>query len=338
MKRLIILAMLLPAFCCVSLGQNLRTVKGRVVDINGTPVPGVKVTALDSEGACESDDKGNFALQVPYSCREVNAEKKDYFPAKAEIDGSFLILKLKYDTEGVRRREEAARIVEEAKRKMAAEAEAKAVRDSLAAVERARKEAEALAREKKKAEVAELDSKYDERFKNKGLAHSVDVSYMFEAISQHPIIYRYSGEREYGALHLLQLTYTLSWKFNRLVSLGVGAGVLFNSKSITIVNDEFYGAAADFKERRVDVPVFLNLRTNFCRTAVRPYISLTGGFYCLSKTLLVEAGLGCEYRFSKAGAVRIQASANMVPWPEWNDETIRYKSLCAPGVKLGFDF
>lgn len=343
MRRIIALAALLLGLCLVSTGQSLRVVKGRVVDQDGTPIAGAGIRVQDFEGTCISDSKGDFTIQVPSSCRKVRATKPDYLAAETEIDGSFLVLTLQYDSYGVKRRENAVRSAAEAEAKKAE----KVVQDSIAAVEKARKEAQtqaradstAKAKAEKKARRAELDANYDAKFKNKGLSHSISAGYAYEIVSPQAVIYRYSGELEYGALHPFQFTYTLSWKFNRWVSAGIGAGALLNAKSITIVNDEFYGEYGDFKEHRVDVPVFLNLKTNFSRTAVRPYISLTGGVYCLSKTLMAEAGIGCEYRFAKTYAVRFQASVNAVPWPSLTEGgEAAYKTLVAPGVKIGFDF
>lgn len=382
MKRCFALAVLLLGFYCVSFGQAMRTVTGRVVDKDGNPVLGALLTVKSCQDQFKSSPDGNFTFQVPYSCREVKAAKQGYTPAVAEIDGSFLILRLVFDLEGFKREAEArelaikdslrlaaeaakaeadakskaahewivaaekARKEAEAQAKADAAAAAKAERDSLAALEKARREAEARAKAEasakakaeRKAKAAELDAKYDERFKNRGLAHSIDAGYAYELVNTHYIIYKYSGERAYDNLHPLQFTYTLSWKFNRWVSLGVGSGALFNAKSISITNDEF-AYAPEFKEYRADIPVFVNARMNFCRTVVRPYISITGGFYCLSKQVMAEGGIGCEFRFARVGSMHLQASANIVPWPLlMYSGYAAYDILLAPGVKLGFDF
>ena len=254
--------------------------------------------------------------------------------------------------------EEKARKEEEARIKAEAEAKAKAEREArlqaereekarLAAEEKARKEeearlkaeADAKAIAKRKAANQAADKAYDERFKNKGLEHSVDISYAYQ-LSKGEVAFVYSGYRNYGSTHPVELDYTLSYKFNRIVSVGVGVGVLYHLKSIAIIGDDYISAYSSFKEKQVDVPVFANVKIRMLRSNVRPLISLQGGYYCLSGVLYGEAGLGCEYRVTKGLALQLTASVRTCPWPHFIKESgyAKYDMSVSPCIKLGVNF
>ena len=396
---------------CFSLYAQTRTVKGMVVGENDAPLSGVKVYTTIGEETTTGPD-GKFSFSVAFQSRTVFFEFPDYFRVEKEIDGSFLLVRMRIDKDEVARKEKAkkeaeekarkeaerqekerlaaeqaavlaaaraekarldaeeqARKEEEARLKAEAEAKAKAERERLAAEEKARKEeearlkAEAEAKAKaererlaaeEKARKAEADAKakadrkaanqaadkaYDERFKNKGLEHSVDISYAYQ-LSKGEVAFVYSGYRNYGSTHPVELDYTLSYKFNRIVSVGVGVGVLYHLKSIAITGDDYISAYSSFKEKQVDVPVFANVKIRMLRSNVRPLISLQGGYYCLSGVLYGEAGLGCEYRVTKGLALQLTASIRTCPWPHFIKESgyAKYDMSVSPCIKLGISF
>ena len=275
---------------------------------------------------------------------------------KARRDSISAVEKARKDAEAQAKAEEDARIKAEKERLDAIE---KARRDSIATVEQARKEAEAQAKAEEdariKAEKAEeaakvkaakkearqqKDAAYDERFRNKGLEHSIDVQYSY-SLGKCQVFYKYSGLREYGNLHPFELDYTISWRFNRMVSLGVGAGALFHAKSITIKNDQFDPAYGNFKESRWDVPVFANVKFTPLRTRVRPLVCGSGGYYILSKTVLWEGGVGVDIRASRRVAAHLILSVRSTPYPYFNNEDPKsagYKGAISPAVKLGISF
>lgn len=351
--------MLLSAFLFfaampISTAQNLRVVEGRVVNDDGAPIEGAVISIKNYEQTFSSDVYGNFSIKIPYGYNYISAAHPNHIPASAEIDGSYVILRLKYDAAGVKSREEARMKAQQDSIKVAKKAE----KERLAAEEKARKEAEAKAqaeaaaeakaekerlaaeeKARKKVQYRTREDTYNKQFKNKGISHSIDFSYVYEFSSSTCLLYKYSGYRSYDNLSPMQLTYTISYNFNRLVSLGIGGGALYNAKSITIVNDSFESPNEGFREKRLDVPVFLNLRVNMLRTKVRPYVSLSGGYYILSGTPMGEGGLGCEIRFSRRCAFRIQASASLVPWPWCEEDSLAaYIPTINPGIKIGFDF
>ncbi|MBQ7517306.1 MAG: hypothetical protein IJU13_02615 [Bacteroidales bacterium] len=467
MRRLIVLwaAFLLS----VSLYAQTRMVRGMVVGENDAPLSGVRVYTIMGEETTTGPD-GKFAFSVAFQSRSVFFEFPDFFKAEKEIDGSFLLIRMRVDKDAVARKEKArkeaeerarkeaerqeqerlaaeraaimaaalaekarleaeeqarrdeearlraeaeaqakaerearlqaereekarlaaeekARKEEEARIKAEAEAKAKAERERLAAEEKARKEEEArlkaeaeakakaerearlqaereekarLAAEEKarKEEEARLkaeadakakaerkaanqaaDKAYSERFKNQGFEHCVTVSYSYQ-LSKEDVAFVYSGFRDYGSTHPVELDYTLSYKFNRIVSLGVGVGVLYHLKSLSIVGDDYIAAYSSFREKQLDVPVFANLKIRMLRSRIRPLISLQAGCYCMSGVFYSDAGLGCEYRVNKRLAMHLIASVRTCPWPNFSEEmgSAKYKMSMSPCVKLGVSF
>ena len=385
---------------CFSLYAQTRMVKGMAVGENNAPLAGVKVyTALGEETTTGPD--GKFSFSVSYKNRSVFFELTDFFKEEKEIDGSYLLVKMRIDKEEVARKEKARREAEERARKEAerqeqerlaaeqaaiiaaaraekarldaeekarkeeearlkaeAEAKVKAEREArlqaereekarLAAEEKARKEeearlkaeADAKAKAYRKAANQAADKAYDKRFNNKGIEHSVDISYAYQ-LSKGEVAFVYSGYRNYGSTHPVELDYTLSYKFNRIVSVGVGVGVLYHLKSIAIIGDDYISAYSSFKEKQVDVPVFANVKVRMLRSNVRPLISLQGGYYCLSGVLYGEAGLGCEYRVTKGLALQLTVSVRTCPWPHFIKESgyAKYDMSVSPCIKLGVNF
>ena len=229
--------------------------------------------------------------------------------------------------------------IEEQKQKARLEAEEKA---RLAAEEKAKKEAEAKARAEKKRLAAEENSRkdkaYDEQFVNHGLEHSVDISYAY-SLSRGYVRYVYSGYRDVGSTHPVEVDYTLSYRFSRLISVGGGVGLLYHLKSVSILNDDYIPAYEKFREKQLDIPVFARLKLNFLRTKVRPLVNVQAGCYCLSGVFYGEAGVGVEYRMGKQLALQLSASLRTVPWPRFNEQKgASYVISLAPGVKLGVSF
>ena len=146
----------------------------------------------------------------------------------------------------------------------------------------------------------------------------------------------YSGLRHYRNLHALEVDYTFAYKFHRLFSVGAGAGLLFNLKSVTIIEDEMVGDVEGFKEKRLDLPVFLSAKIRPFKTVLRPYIELKGGYYLLSSCLTGEGALGAEYRIGRGISVNVGAFVSMAPYPHL--ENRGYKASLFAGAKLGFSF
>lgn len=384
-------------FVVTALGAfaQTRIVRGFVTNENGAPMDGVTITAQTGEQFTTAAD-GKFQFPVSFHCKTLTFSLANYFAATVDIDGSYLMVPMKYDNtaeleaeraeqeriaaeekarkeaEEKARKEEEAKAKAEKEAKLAAEkaaaaallAREKAIRDSLhfeqmkqkakleeekrqkeaeekarkEAEEKARKEAQAKAQAERKEQISALDKAYDDKFSNHGLEHSIDVSYSY-SLSTGRIVFFYSGIRDYGSTHPVELDYSLSYKFSRAISLGGGIGVLYHLKSVSIVGDDYIRVYQDFREKQLDVPIFARLKLNFLRTKVRPTLNLQAGYYCLSGVLYGEAGAGVEYRMGRKSALLLSVSARSVPWPYFNEEKgAAYEMSVAPSVKLGFSF
>ncbi len=142
--------------------QNTRVIKGLVFSEDDIPMKGVTLKAVGMDGSTVSAESGQFELYVSPYAKRVEASMEGYVSHTLEIDGSYLVFKLKVDKEYAKRKaaeEEAARVAaEEAKAaeeaRIAAEREAaeKAAAEKVAEEERARKAAEKEAAAKAKAE------------------------------------------------------------------------------------------------------------------------------------------------------------------------------------------
>ena len=259
---------------------------------------------------------------------------------KARKDSLAAIEQVRKEAEAKAKAEQQA--IEKAEKERLAAIE-QARRDSVSRVEQARKEAEAQALTLKKAETKAIrqgkEDAYNEKYRNKGIEHSVDISYSYP-LRKCEVYYHYSGRREYGVLHPFELDYTLSYRINRIVSVGAGAGLLFHAKSITIVNDTFSPVYGDFKERRLDVPVFGAVKITPLRKGIRPVIGGSAGYYLLSRTLMWEGDLGAEFRISRRAAAHILLSVRSTPYPYFDEYEgfACYQPAISPAVKIGFSF
>ena len=154
MKRLLLLlCVMLP---CVSLAQ-VRIVKGIVFGPNDTPIEGVDVCAVGSSESTTTDKGGNFELSVSPYATFVEAKMEGYFIARAEIDGSFLMLRLKQNKKYWVEKAKA----EEAERLAAERAEAARLKaeEEARIAEQKRIEAERLAAEKAEEEARIAEQK-----------------------------------------------------------------------------------------------------------------------------------------------------------------------------------
>ena len=165
MRRLfLIICTILPMVC---MAQN-RIVKGVVFDADGSPLIGATVSDENSTTSTQSLDGGQFEISVSPYTKYVVATAEGYLTARAEIDGSHLILRLKVDKKylaakakaeeeariAAQKQAEAERITreKEAAAKAKAEEEARIVAQKQAEAERIAKEKEAAAKAKAEEE------------------------------------------------------------------------------------------------------------------------------------------------------------------------------------------
>ena len=136
MKRFLLI-MFCAMFALTGMAQNLRTVKGAVMNENDEPMSGVAVKAVNSDVEAITDKSGRFELKVDSYIKYIEASFENYITARAEVDGSYIIFNLKLDKQLLKEKAKA-----EAEAKAKAEAEAKRLAEQ-AAAEQAKAEAEA---------------------------------------------------------------------------------------------------------------------------------------------------------------------------------------------------
>ena len=161
MKRLLlIICTILPMVC---MAQN-RIVKGVVFNADGSPLAGITVSAENSTTSTQSSDGGQFEMTVSPYTKYVVATAEGYLTARAEIDGSFLVLTLKVDKKYIENKlkaEEEARLAaeKEAKAKAKAEEEARLAAEKEAKAKAKAEEEARLAAEKEARLAAEKEAK-----------------------------------------------------------------------------------------------------------------------------------------------------------------------------------
>ena len=151
--------------CCIAsltiVAQNTRLVKGVVFSDQEIPLKGATITLIGMPGSTQTDENGLFEFSVSPYAKQVEATCEGYLPQKAEIDGTYLIFKLKVDKKYAKQK---AKEEEEARKAAQKEAEAKAKAEEEARIaaqkaeEQARiaaqREAEAKARAEEQARIA----------------------------------------------------------------------------------------------------------------------------------------------------------------------------------------
>lgn len=133
---------LLILFCALlataSFAQNTRLVKGIVFDHEDIPLVGATITVAGMTETFQTGVNGVFEIYVSPYAKRVTIKAEGYLSQSAEIDGSYLMFKLKVDTEYVKRKAQ-----EEEEARLTAE-KAQAEKEARLAAEKAKAEEEAL--------------------------------------------------------------------------------------------------------------------------------------------------------------------------------------------------
>ena len=349
---------LLVLLCAISsltaLAQSGRFVNGVVFDENDSPMAGVKVVAKGGAEQFVTGSDGQFNMTVSAYTKYLEAYAEGYLTQSAEIDGSYIVFRMKIDKKYAEQKvaaekaakeaaiakakaEEQARI--EAEKKAAADAVAKAKAEEQARVaaekeaaakakaeEQARIEAEkkaeaermaaqkAAAKAKRIAQRNEIDKAYNAKYRNRGLVHSFELSYGYQS-GKEDVIYKNLGYREYGNFHPIEATYTIGYRFCNWVSLGLGAGVAYNLVNLCTYGDLFDPMYQGAdKFTPINIPIFLNTTVYMSRGKCQPMFSVSGGIYTPNLEVLADVGIGCNLRLSKNGNMYFLASIRTTPY------------------------
>ena len=146
---------LLVLLCAISsltaLAQSGRFVNGVVFDENDSPMAGVKVVAKGGVEQVVTGPDGQFTMTVSAYTKYLEAYNEGYLMQSAEIDGSYIVFRMKID-----KKYAARKAAEEKAAAEAAAAKAKAEEEARIAAEKAA-EAEHIAEEKAAAAKAKAE-------------------------------------------------------------------------------------------------------------------------------------------------------------------------------------
>lgn len=151
----------------MALAQSGRFVNGVVFDENDSPMAGVKVVAKGGAEQVVTGPDGQFKMTVSAYTKYLEAYNEGYLMQSAEIDGSYIVFRMKIDKKYAERKaaEEkaaaeaaAAKAKAEEEARIAAEkaAEAKRIAEEKAAAAKAKAEEQARIEAEKKAEAEHL--------------------------------------------------------------------------------------------------------------------------------------------------------------------------------------
>ena len=166
------LRILMILLCAISsyigFAQGERLVRGVVMATNDTPMSGILVRAVNSSDTVRSGADGRFEFKVSVYTKFIEASAEGYISARAEVDGSYLIIKLEKDDEywaEKQRKEQEAKQLAARQAEEKAKAEKRAAEEKAKAEERARiaAEKEAAAKEAAEKRAAEEKAKAEER-------------------------------------------------------------------------------------------------------------------------------------------------------------------------------
>lgn len=220
-----------------------RIVKGIVFGPNDTPIEGVAVCAVGSTESTTTDKGGNFELSVSPYATFVEAKMEGFITSRTEIDGSFLMIRLKQD-------------------KKYWEEKAKAETARLKAEEEARiAEQKRIEAEKKLVEKMERREQWSET--QKGYASIVEYE-------------SFTGFGEKSVFSNSGVKYIAGYKLNNQLFLGAGLGVNLNYHSAMVDNSQ-PSDGCYLNPSLISLPIFAYFRGNILNRRCSPFIAVAGG-------------------------------------------------------------
>ena len=292
----------LLVLCCIAsltiVAQNTRLVKGVVFSDQEIPLKGATITLIGMPGSTQTDENGLFEFSVSPYAKQVEATCEGYLSQKAEIDGTYLIFKLKVDKKYAKQK---AKEEEEARLAAQKEAEAKAKEEAVIAAQKAEEQAriaaqkEAIAKAEEEARIAAQKAEEQARIAaekaerdsiakiaaeerrieyakhQSGFTSMIDVSYRlpFNALSGN-----------------IGANYIAGYRINNtlLVGAGVGINYFLNSQPSQLSIDTPCGVALN--PSAITIPIFDYFRANFMNAQFSPFFALAAGYELGSKQTL----------------------------------------------------
>lgn len=107
------------------------------------------------------------------------------------------------------------------------------------------------------------------------------------------------GDYEFGRF---EVNTSHGYQFNPYLFLGAGTGFHFMSSYETKGMD----IPLDTRDSKVDIPLFANVRCNFTKSKIAPFVDVKGGSYVTNGSgLYVNASVGCRISINEKQAVNL---------------------------------
>ena len=265
----------LLVLCCIAsltiVAQNTRLVKGVVFSDQDIPLKGATITLIGMPGSTQTDENGLFEFSVSPYAKQVEATYEGYLPQKAEIDGTYLIFKLKVDKKYAKQK---AKEEEEARLAAQKEAEAKAKEEAVIAAQKAEEQARIAAEKAERDSIAKIaaeERRIEYAKHQSGFTSMIDVSYRlpFNALSGN-----------------IGANYIAGYRINNslLVGGGVGINYFLNSQPSQLSIDTPCGVT--LTPSAITIPIFAYFRANFMNAQFSPFFALAAGYELSTKQIL----------------------------------------------------
>ena len=293
--RKVVITLIMTLLTVAGIAQNTRVVNGIVQTSDGKPLVGATIKAVDENVTTTSTVGGAFEMRVSPYCKFVEASIEGYINGRAEIDGSYIIFRLKFDkkyaeekakAEAERKAAEEQARIEAEKARIAAEKEAAAKAE---AERRAQEQARIEAEKAEKVRLAKIEAEKRRKLyaeKQSGFASIANLSYMVGMGGINPSI---------------GINYIAGYRINNLLYVGGGTGVNINLGAGPSVRGiaEPYSGTNILNPCLVSVPVFAYFRANFLNRRCSPFFALSaGGNLSAKQTLHLDL---CDVKYSNMG-------------------------------------
>lgn len=108
-----------------------------------------------------------------------------------------------------------------------------------------------------------------------------------------------TGDYDFGRF---EVNTSHGYQFNPYLFLGAGTGLHFMSSYKTKGMD----IPLDIRDSKVDIPIFADVRCNFMKKKVTPFVDLKGGTYVTNGGgLYVNASVGCRFSINEKQAINL---------------------------------
>ncbi len=281
--------------------------------------------------------RGHIVKTNPDGSTEIKTESGDIFVYRQSEISS---INIDQEAKKIEQEEQRKRELIEQERQRQARLEALRQQQEREA-ELARQQAEEQRKKKENAKqlLAEKRKAYNEEYRNRGLINSFEFSYTLQQAEGEAILTN-MGHQTYGNLRPIEFDYMLGYRFSNLFALNIGTGVSYNMVDIDPGKDSFVVTEpkdAHIEYKQINVPIYANMRLYLSRGKVQPMLSLSGGLYVMTKTALVDAGVGLNFRLGRCYNLYIMVSGKTSPWISFDGMTYEgYKAVFSPSFKVGF--